>query len=38
LCTSLTNLHPEILLGVIDFILELTIGYVYLWLMGALDW
>ncbi len=37
-CVSLSFLNINGFLGMIDFILELFIGYIYAWQIGALDW
>jgi NADH-quinone oxidoreductase subunit A len=37
-CISLSFLNTEGLWGMIDFIIELLVGYYYVWEVGALDW
>lgn len=37
-CVSYSFLNAEGLWGMIDFILELLIGFIYAWEVGALDW
>jgi len=37
-CVSFSFLSPEGLWFMIDFILELLIGFIYAWEVGALDW
>lgn len=37
-CASLSFLNQNAFLGIIDFILELFIGYFYAWQIGSLDW
>jgi NADH-quinone oxidoreductase subunit A len=37
-CTSLSCLNTEGFWYMIDFLLELLVGYIYAWLVGALDW
>lgn len=37
-CVSLSFLNVEGLWGMIDFIIELLVGYYYVWKVGALDW
>jgi NADH:ubiquinone oxidoreductase subunit 3 (subunit A) len=37
-CVSLSFLNIEGLWGMIDFIVELLVGYYYAWKVGALDW
>jgi len=35
---SLSFLNSDCLLPVIDFIVELVVGFIYAWKIGALDW
>jgi NADH-quinone oxidoreductase subunit A len=37
-CVSVSLLSVEGFWGMIDFILELLVGFVYAWQVGALDW
>jgi len=37
-CVSLSFLSLDALWGMTDFIVELAIGFVYAWVVGALDW
>lgn len=37
-CVSLSSLNFEGVWGMIDFIIELLVGYYYAWEVGALDW
>nr|QYB23214.1 NADH dehydrogenase subunit 3 [Lithodesmioides sp. mgcode 4] len=37
-CVSLSNLSVLGFWSMIDFIIELGIGFVYIWYIGALDW
>ena len=37
-CVSFSFLSPEGLWFMVDFILELLIGFIYAWEVGALDW
>ncbi len=37
-CVSLSFLNIEGLWGMFDFIIELLVGYYYVWEVGALDW
>jgi len=37
-CVSLSFLNLEGLWGMLDFIIELLVGYYYVWEVGALDW
>jgi NADH:ubiquinone oxidoreductase subunit 3 (subunit A) len=37
-CVSLSFLSVEGLWGMFDFIIELFVGYYYVWEVGALDW
>ena len=37
-CVSLSFLNLDGLWGMIDFILELLIGFIYAWEVGALEW
>jgi NADH:ubiquinone oxidoreductase subunit 3 (subunit A) len=37
-CVSLSFLSSDGLWGMVDFILELLIGFIYAWEVGALDW
>ena len=37
-CTSLSFLSSNALFGMLDFILELLVGFFYAWLVGALEW
>lgn len=37
-CVSLSHLSITGFWSMIDFIIELGIGYIYIWLMGALEW
>lgn len=37
-CVSLSFLNTEGLWGMIDFIVELLIGFIYAWEAGALNW
>ncbi len=37
-CVTLGTLHITGFWAMIDFIIELGIGYVYIWLVGALNW
>jgi NADH-quinone oxidoreductase subunit A len=37
-CISLSFLSTEGLWGMFDFIIELLVGYYYVWEVGALDW
>ena len=37
-CVSLSFLNIEGFFGILDFIFELIIGYLYAWNSGALDW
>ena len=37
-CVSVSFLGLDGLWGMIDFIVELLFGFIYAWLVGALDW
>lgn len=37
-CVSISFLNTEGFWGMIDFILELLVGFIYAWEVGALDW
>ena len=37
-CSSLSFLSSSGLWGMIDFIIELLVGFIYAWEVGALDW
>jgi NADH-quinone oxidoreductase subunit A len=37
-CVSVSLLSVEGFWGMIDFILELLVGFIYAWEVGALDW
>jgi NADH-quinone oxidoreductase subunit A len=37
-CVSLSSLDVNGFLGMVDFVIELLIGYIYAWQIGALDW
>lgn len=37
-CVSLSFLNLDGFYGMIDFIVELLVGYYYAWKVGALDW
>jgi NADH:ubiquinone oxidoreductase subunit 3 (subunit A) len=37
-CVSISFLNLEGFWGMIDFILELLVGFIYAWEVGALDW
>jgi NADH-quinone oxidoreductase subunit A len=37
-CVSVSFLNSGGFWGMIDFILELLVGYIYAWQVGALDW
>lgn len=37
-CVTLGTLHITGFWSMIDFIIELGVGYVYIWLIGALNW
>lgn len=37
-CVSISFLSDQGFWGMIDFILELLVGYMYAWQVGALDW
>lgn len=37
-CASISFLSMSGLWGMIDFILELLVGFIYAWEVGALDW
>ena len=37
-CVSFSLLNPEGLWGMLDFIIELLIGFIYAWEAGALNW
>ena len=37
-CVSMSFLNAEALWGMVDFILELLFGFLYAWVVGALDW
>ena len=37
-CISVSFLNADGFWGMIDFILELLIGFIYAWEVGALDW
>lgn len=37
-CISISFLSDQGFWGMIDFILELLVGYIYAWQVGALDW
>lgn len=37
-CTSLSFLFNESFYGMLDFLFELVVGYIYAWKVGALDW
>lgn len=37
-CVSLSFLNVEGIWSMVDFIVELLIGYYYAWVVGALDW
>jgi len=37
-CVSVSNLTVESTFGIVDFIVELLIGFIYAWRIGALDW
>jgi NADH:ubiquinone oxidoreductase subunit 3 (subunit A) len=35
--TTVGSLEPFAIWSVVDFFIELTLGFVYVWLMGALE-
>lgn len=37
-CISISFLTPEGFFGMLDFVIELIIGYIYAWKIGALEW
>jgi len=37
-CVSLSFLNSDGLWGMVDFLLELLIGFIYAWEVGALEW
>ena len=37
-CASFSYLSPEGFFSMIDFTIELLIGYIYAWMVGALEW
>jgi NADH:ubiquinone oxidoreductase subunit 3 (subunit A) len=37
-CISVSFLNIDAIWGMLDFILELLFGFIYSWLVGALDW
>jgi len=37
-CVSLGSLHITGFWSMIDFIIELGVGFIYIWLIGALNW
>lgn len=37
-CISLSFLSLEALWGMVDFVVELLFGFMYAWVVGALDW
>ena len=37
-CVTLGSLHITGFWSMIDFIIELGVGFIYIWLVGALDW
>lgn len=37
-CVSLSFLNTDAFWGMVDFILELLLGFLYAWKVGALDW
>jgi NADH-quinone oxidoreductase subunit A len=37
-CVSLSFLNLDAFWGMVDFILELLLGFLYAWKVGALDW
>jgi NADH-quinone oxidoreductase subunit A len=37
-CVSLSFLNIDAYWGMFDFIVELLVGYLYAWIVGALDW
>jgi len=37
-CISISSLNNEGIFCMIDFIIELLIGYIYAWQIGALEW
>jgi NADH-quinone oxidoreductase subunit A len=37
-CVSLSFLNSYGFWGMLDFIIELLIGFIYAWVIGALDW
>ena len=37
-CISLSFLSSDGLWGMIDFVVELIVGYIYAWEVGALEW
>lgn len=37
-CVSLSFLNSDGFWGMLDFIVELLFGFIYAWLVGALDW
>ena len=37
-CVSLSFLGLDGLWGMVDFIIELLFGFIYAWIVGALDW
>jgi NADH-quinone oxidoreductase subunit A len=37
-CVSISYLNVEGIWGMLDFIVELLVGYYYAWEVGALDW
>ena len=37
-CVSLSFLGLDGLWGMVDFIVELLFGFIYAWIVGALDW
>jgi NADH-quinone oxidoreductase subunit A len=37
-CVSLSFLNEDGFFGMIDFLIELLVGFIYAWEVGALDW
>jgi len=37
-CISLSFLNSDGIWGMLDFIVELFVGYCYAWIVGSLDW
>ncbi len=36
--SGLSFLNSDVLFSILDFIIELVLGFIYAWRMGALDW